>query len=178
MLAASSPYLLSCGQYLVAYHAWPRAPRANISQTYPTLSPNLAFFSPPNLSYLPYYSSELWALAPLIFIIGGLGLRQHDNNEKLSLLLQLGKRRPRGYFFTPGRRWVEKPLPHSWRPRGNHFFFTPGRRWVEKPLPHSFEPRFESRRPDATKWRLALGVGTQSQQDPTESRAVDQRVIM
>ena len=39
-----------------------------------------------------------------------------------------------------------------------YFFFTPGRRWVEKPLPHSFEPRFESRRPDAAKRRLALGV--------------------
>ena len=51
---------------------------------------------------------------------------------------------------------------------------TPGRRWVEKPLPHSFEPRFESRRPDAAKRRLALGVGTQSRQDPTESRAADQ----
>ena len=53
------------------------------------------------------------------------------------------------------------------------FFFTPGRRWVEKPLLHSFEPRFESRRPDIAKRRLALGVGTQSQQDPTESRAAD-----
>ena len=53
-------------------------------------------------------------------------------------------------------------------------FFTPGRRWVEKPLPHSFEPRFESRRPDAAKRRLALGVGTRSRQDPTESRAADQ----
>ena len=43
-------------------------------------------------------------------------------------------------------------------PRSCLFFFTPGRRWVEKPLPHSFEPRFESRRPDAAKRRLALGV--------------------
>ena len=35
-------------------------------------------------------------------------------------------------------------------------FFTPGRRWpVEKPLPHSFDPKFESRRLDAAKRRLA-----------------------
>ena len=55
------------------------------------------------------------------------------------------------------------------------FLFTPGRRWVEKPLPHSFEPRFESsQRPGFTERRLALGVGTQSRQDPTESRVADQ----
>ena len=74
--------------------------------------------------------------------------------------------------------WIEfkicqRPGPTQQRDH-DLFFFTPGRRWVGKPLPHSFEPRFESRRPDAAKWRLALGVGTESRQDPTESRAVDQ----
>ena len=55
-----------------------------------------------------------------------------------------------------------------------YFFHPRERRCVEKPLTHSFEPRFESRKPDAAKRRLALGVGTESRQDPTESRAADQ----
>ena len=54
-------------------------------------------------------------------------------------------------------------------------FFHPREKVGRKTLPHSFaEPSFESRRPDAAKLRLALGVGTQSRQDPTESRAADQ----
>ena len=43
--------------------------------------------------------------------------------------------------------------------RGTYLFFSPpGEGGSKNPLPHSFEPRFESRRPDAAKWRLALGL--------------------